>query len=235
MKNHTVKTIRAAKAAVKKKSGRQLLQAWISYHADPNSEETREVLAVEVDAALKRSYPRLRGQWLQGSEADVKSRATKLLVDSYFLGNRKLLRATERGDMRRIGDQLLRSLRGALSTAKRETLKPIRRHRKLLDEVARVSARTARSVWHPASYRSLRELPVAAQRELLMDLVVQGVDSEDITGETGELATKVIYEDMTPTAAGRALGMSRRKAHTQMQRLRGYINRNLEQTEFPMM
>ena len=40
---------------------------------------------------------------------------------------------------------------------------------------------------------------------------------------------------MTPTAAGRALGMSRRKAHAQMQRLRGYINRNLEQTEFPMM
>jgi len=29
--------------------------------------------------------------------------------------------------------------------------------------------------------------------------------------------------------------MSRRKAHAQMQRLRGYLNRNLEHTEFPMM
>jgi hypothetical protein len=135
----------------------------------------------------------------------------------------------------KIADELLRSLRGAVSTAKRDTLKPIRKHLKLLDEVARVSARTLRSVRHPANFRGLHDLPIAAQRELLIDLVGQGVDSEAITRETGQLATKVIDEDMTPTAAGRALGMSRRKAHAQMQRLRGYINRNLEQTEFPMV
>lgn len=235
MKIHTVKTTRAAKAAGKKKSGKKFLEAWLSYHADPHKEGTKEALAVEVDAALKRGYPRLRGQWLQGSEADVQSRAATLLVDSYFTGNRRLLRATKRGDLPKIADELLRSLRGAVSTAKRDTLKPIRKHLKLLDEVARVSARTLRSVRHPANFRGLHDLPIAAQRELLIDLVGQGVDSEAITRETGQLATKVIDENMTPTAAGCALGMSRRKAHAQMQRLRGYINRNLEQTEFPMV
>ncbi len=235
MKIHTIKTMRTAKAAGKTKSGKKFLEAWLAYHADPHKEGTKEALAVEVDAALKRGYPRLRGQWLQGSEADVKSRAATLLLDSYFMGNRRLRRATNRGDVPKMADELLRSLRGAVSTAKRETLKPIRRHLKLLDEVARVSAKTLRSVRHPANFRGLHDLPTAAQKEVLLDLVGQGVDSEAITRETGRLATKVIDEDMTPTAAGRALGMSRRKAHAQMQRLRGYINRNLEQTEFPMM
>jgi len=235
MKIHTAKTTRAAKAAGKKKSGKKFLEAWLSYHADPHNDRNKEALAIEVDAALKRGYPRLRGQWLQGSESDVRSRATTLLVDSYLMGNRKLLRATKLGHLRRIGDQLLRSLRGAVSTAKRETLKPIRRHRKLLEEVTRVSARAMHSVRHPANYRSLHDLPTAAQRELLLDIVGSGVDSDAITWETGQLAAKVIDEDMTPTAAGRALGMSRRKAHARMQRLRGYIHRSLEQKEFPMM
>lgn len=235
MENHTVKTTRAAKAAGNKESGKKLVEAWISYYADPHKEGAKEILAVEVDAELQRGYPRMQGQWLQGSEADVKSHATRLLVDSYFLGNPKLLRATEHGDLRRIADQLLRCVRGALSTAKRQTLKPIRRHRRLLDKVARVSARSNLSARHPANYRSLHDLPIAAQRELLIDLIGQGVEAEAITRETGRLATKVIDEDMTPAAAGRALGMSRRKAHAQMKSLRGYINRNLEQTEFPMM
>jgi hypothetical protein len=235
MKSHAEKPIRAAKAAGRKKSGQKLVDAWISYHADPREAKARNSLALEVDAAIGRGYPRLRGEWLQGSEEDVKSRAVSLLVDSYLMGNRKLQRATERGDLRRIADQLLRSLRGAMATAKRETLKPIRRHRKLLAEVARASARANLSVRHPANYRSLRDLPLAAQRELLIDLVAQGVESSAIAGETGRLATKVIEEDMTPTAAGRSLGMSRRKAHAQMQRLRGYLNRNLGHTEFPMM
>jgi len=235
MKCHRVRTTRAAKAAGKKKSGNKLTEAWVSYHCDPSRAGAREALAVEVDAAVKRGYPRLRGQWLQGSQEDVKSRATALLVDAYFMGNRKLLRATELGDRRQIGDQLLRSLRGAVSTAKREALKPIRRHRKLLDEVEEAALVAAKSVPHPAQCRSLHDLPAASQRQVLLDLVGQGVESEAISAETGKLAAMIIAEDMTPACAGRALGISRRKAHAQLQRLRGYISRNLERTEFPMM
>jgi len=235
MKIHTVKTIAADKTAGHKKNNEKLCDAWIAYKADPGEETTREVLALEVSAAIKHEYPRFRGSWLQHNEDDVRSHAASLLMDAYLVGNKRLLQATGAGDRRRISEELSRSLRGAVSTAKRETLKPIRGYRKLIKKLEEVSARTEASEPHPSQYRSLHDLPAASQKKLLLDLVQRGVESAKINDETGRLGRKIIEDEVNASEAGRALGISRRKSHAQIKRLRSYLNRSLEQTEFPMM
>jgi hypothetical protein len=235
MKSHTVKTIGAAKTAGHRKNNEKLCDAWIAYKADPRDETTREVLALEVSAAIKREYPRFRGPWLQHNEDDVRSHAATLLMDAYLVGNRRLLQATGAGDRRRIGEELSRSLRGAVSTAKRETLKPIRGHKKLIKKLEEASAGTEASEPHPSQYRSLRDLPAASQQQLLLDIVDRGLESAAINREVAELAGKIIDEGLTPAEAGRTLGMTRRKTHARMKRLRGYLNRSIEHAEFPMM
>lgn len=235
MKNHTVKTVGAAKKAGHNRNNEKLCDAWIAYEADPGDGKIREALALEVTAAIKREYPRFRGSWLQHSEDDIRSQAATLLMDSYLTGNKRLLEATGVGDRHRIGDELSRSLRGAVSTAKRETLKPIRGHEKLIKKLGKVSAETNAFETHPSQYRHLRELPAASQKKLLLDLVERGVEMEKINEETGRLARAIIEDEVNAAEAGRTLGISRRKSHAQLKRLRSYINRSLEQAEFPMM
>lgn len=235
MKNHTVKTTGAAKAAGNGTGDNGLLEAWMAHSSDPGNEQLRETLAVEVDAAVRRGHPRLRGEWLQCSEDDVLSRATTLLVDSYLAGNRALLHATLRGDRRRIGEELSRSLRGAVATAKRETLKPIRHHRRLVKKLEMAVLAASSSEFHPAQAREIRDLPAATQRQLLLDLIEEGVACEAITEEAGRLGRRVVEDEVNATEAGRTLGMSRRKAHARMKGVRRYLDRKLQKTEFPMM
>lgn len=233
MDKYTCKTKAAARAAGTKTATR-LCQAWRRHRKNPESTGARDALAREVIAEL-RHYRKL-GPLFSGHEDDVVSRASTLLVDSYLPGNPALAAATRRGDWARVEEELRRSLKGALDTAKRRVGDLLIDQRKLGEKLRKsVLGAGEPTQTHPSLRESLWDLPVESQSLVVRDMLRQGVESESISPKAAELVRTMMDHHRTQAAAAKAAGMSARAAHRHIGKVRKYLRKKRDSVELAFL
>jgi hypothetical protein len=235
MTKYTVKPKKAANKAENTNNNgyNQLAKAWQACHAASHDPRVREELAVQIDKVLKRDFPRMSG-WLQGNEDEVRQRAATLLLRSYLEGNALLIAATGRGDAGAVRNELSRSLRAAVRDAKREVLKPIKRQRNLVRKLEDYVDEHAPVSLHPSMHREIWDLPLQAQREVVLSMLREARRDKRISAKAAHIAGAMAEKSLTQAAAAREAGLSRRAAARHVRNAGKYLRRKVREIEFPM-
>lgn len=232
MATHTTKKAAACAAGSKPKT--RFGRAWQSHRENPNDKGLRDALAREICGEL-RDYQAL-GSLFAGHEDDVLALASSLLVDSYLAGNAALHSATRRGDWVRVEEELRRSLKGALGTAKRRVGDQLIAWSKLEERLGKSGLYDSEPVhMHPCMRQRIWDLPVESQSLVVRDMLGEGAACKAISTKAARLVGTMIARHHTQVGAAKACGMSARAANSHVAKVRKYLRRKSDSVELAFL
>ena len=87
---------------------------------------------------------------------------------------------------------------------------------------------------HPAEIKYVRELPLEAQRQLLLFLLEEGVRSSAISTANSQIIHQMVDQELSQTEMAKELGISRQAVNQRIRCVAAVLNEALERAEFPM-
>ena len=192
-----------------------------------------ERFASLLDERLKQMLPEgcLR-EILHGQESEIRQRATLLLLERFLMGNQHLQKASESDDMEEVANQIQRSISASLRIASYRVRRSIQRDRGRFTEFD--EAEHSKQSLHPAEIKYVRELPLEAQRQLLLFLLEEGVRSSAISTANSQIIHQMVDQELSQTEMAKELGISRQAVNQRIRCVAAGLNEALERAEFPM-
>jgi predicted DNA-binding protein YlxM (UPF0122 family) len=207
----------------------KLVRAWMSFVDDPQNTDKLDRLGWEVDGEIRGKLPtRKIGGVLLGREDEICQEMLLLLFRNYFVGNKKLLEATQKNETAEIDNQLRRSISEALRIIilrlARKTSAQLKRFESLDEQKTPGST-------HP-SMKSFFELPFDLQRDLLLSALRIAIRRKLLGQSSVEVAEMILKEEITQSEAAKRLGISRVAVYLRLKAVREILPLLIEELEF---
>ena len=233
---HHIQTKSAAPSTEAGYSSRtKLACTWLVYCSEPSCPKALHDFAVCLDEALKLRLPDgCCTGIIKEREADIRQEVYMLLVARYFSGNPELLAATAAADIAEIGNQLCKSINGAIRAVSRCLRKSLIREQESIRYVADPDAILVPRNVHPANRKTLWELPFE-QQMMLVFVALEGAVTKKLFSTRGaSMAREMLERGMSQSALARSRGISRQSVHETIAPVRGILSALIEEKEFPL-
>jgi len=212
-----------------------IAKAWLAKHKDANCLKTSRAFDVLLDKTLRRITPNgSETGLLRGLEGEIRQRAAHSLFNRHLAGNGNLLVATEKGSQAKIRKYLAQAIYSAVKYSKLEILDREERIAEKHQWTDDVDYFENGSVIHPSNRKSLWELPVELQLQLVYAGLGLAVREKSIPSETAAMIRTLIKENCSVSEIARRIKISPQAAHQRIKRAGVCLKRYIDESEFPM-
>jgi hypothetical protein len=216
------------------KTSAALAKAWLAKHRKPNCLKTSHEFDLLLDQTIKCFKPDgSMNEVLRGFEGEVRQRAANLLFRSYFAGNGDLTAATDAGALKKVRMYLAQAILGALERCEFEILRREARIAKRVHLTDEVDYFENGSNIHPSIRKSLWELPVELQLQLVYAGLGLAVRENSLPSETAAMIRTLIKENCSVSEIARRIKISPQAAHKRIRRAGDYLKKFIDYCEFP--
>jgi hypothetical protein len=230
-----------------------LVPVWLAFAAEPASQKKLNKLAEAMEWEIRIRLPDSAFQgMLAGAGRAIRQDANLLLLtgipetepdagvapgkkkrrrEGMLAGNADLLRATIKGKFAEVGNQLERSIRAALSIARRRAARAIWKHLSRYEEVAEEKVGSYK---HPSD-NSFGELPYEIQKQIALAALKIAVSEKTLSEKNAAPAAVMIKKNLSEAQAARKLGISPQAVNEHLQKVKKHLPKIIDSQEFPFL
>ena len=216
------------------KTSAALAKAWLAKHRSANCLKTSHAFDVLLDKTIRRIIPDgSETGLLHGLEGEIRQRSAHLLFYKHLAGNGNLLAATELGSQANIRKYLAQAIYSAVKYSKLEILDREERIAERHQWTDDVDCFDQGSVNHHSNRKSLWELPVELQLQLVYAGLGLAVRENSLPSETAAMILTMIKENCSVSEIARRIKISPQAAHKRIRRAGDYLKKFIDGCELP--